>query len=326
MKNLKFMLFGIITMLVLNLNVNALAVSDSDALYNCLKGTDSVCTLDKDITATKVLEIVGEKILDLNGKTLTLAGVTDVGNGANLTVTGNGKVFSSGNITTYLFRVKPTGSLTIENGTYLNEHSSGGVIRVLGDNLGTDTKSKLDVKSDALLQGTYGISIYGFNYDNHNSELGKKGQYAEGIEVSFAGKLDTKSIGITVNGNVEYAEKEYPIINILDGASIESSMSLYIAGYSKWNIGAATLTSIGTGIGIKAGQVYVDGAKVTATGENNPNPEKWGNGMNSSGSAIQIETNKGYADHIVLNIKSGEFISENGYSFLEYLGETNIVG
>lgn len=323
MKNLKLLGVLLVSFMVMGLNVFALEVSNKEDLNACLTGTETTCTLKEDITLTSALELSGEKSieLNLNGKTLTVGGMNTIKDGYTLTITGNGKVEGKGSVALYLFRVLPGGSLKVINGTLENENTSGGLIRVLGSNTDTTTTTKVDVGASAILRGTYGISIYGYNYD-----VDKKGFVAEGIEVDFAGTLETTSMGLTVNGNVDYTEKDYPIINIKDGAKITSSTGIYAAGYAKWNIGAATFNTVGTGIGIKAGQVYVDGAKVTTTGANNPNPTKWGNGMNASGSAIQIETNESYSDHIVLDIKSGEFVSRQGYSFLEYVGETNIVG
>ena len=78
-------------------------------------GTDM--TLDKTIAMTK-----GDITLDLNGKTVTFdgAGIIDLSNAAQLTVTGNGKM---DNLMTsdigYLFRLGGTSVLTIENGTYI---------------------------------------------------------------------------------------------------------------------------------------------------------------------------------------------------------------
>lgn len=327
MKNLKLLGVLLVSFMVMGLNVFALEVSDEENLRKCLTGTETVCTLTEDVTLTSVLELSGEKSvkLDLNGKTLTVAGMNDIKEGYALTITGNGKVEGKGNVALYLFRVFPEGTLILENGTYENDKTNGGVIRVLGSAANTTTFTKVNVGSAATLKGTYGISIYGYNYDGYKKANGGKGLYAEGVEVDFAGTLETTSIGLTVNGYVEYSENDYPIININDGAKITGSTGVYAAGYAKWNIGVATINAIGTGIGIKAGQVYVDGAKVNTTGENNPDPKAWGNGMNPSGSAIQIETNAGYSDHIVLDIKSGEFSSKNGYTLLEYLGKTNIV-
>lgn len=323
MKNLKLLGVLLVSFMVFGLNVFALEVSDEENLRNCLIGTETACTLKDNITLTDVLVLSGEKSvkLDLNGNTITVAGMNDIKEGYNLTITGNGKVEGKGSKALYLFRVLPGGSLNVENGTLENDNTSGGLIRVLGSNTDTTTFTKVNVGTSAILKGTYGISIYGYNYD-----VDKKGYVAEGIEVDFAGTLETTSIGLTVNGNVKYTDKDYPIINIKDGAKITSNTGVYAAGYAKWNIGAATINAVGKGLGIKAGQVYVDGAKVTATGDNVPNPEEWGNGMNPSGAAIQIETNAQYSDHIVLDIKSGEFLSKNGYAFLEYLGQTNILG
>lgn len=327
MKSLKLLGVLLVSFMVFGLCVNAETnIASSKNLEDCLSN-DTVCTLSDSITLDKSIELSGEKNvkLDLNGKTLLVGGIIHVKDGYSLTVTGEGKVEGLNSVATYLFRVLPNGTLNLENGTFKNEHPSGGVIRVIGNNLNSTTITKVNVASGALLEGSYGISIYGYNYDSYDKSLGKRGQYAEGIEIDFAGKLNTKYMGMTINGYVEFSETDYPVINIKDGAVIESESGIYAAGYGKWNIGSATFNTINTGIGIKAGQIYIDGAKVTTTGANNPDPEKWGNGINASGSAIQIETNKSYSDNIILNVKSGDFTSKNGYAVLEYLGETDIL-
>ena len=190
MKNLKLLGVLLVSFMVMGLNVFASEVSTEETLSACLTGTETSCTLKEDITLTSALELSGEKSieLNLNGKTLTVGGMNTIKDGYTLTITGNGKVEGKGSVALYLFRVLPGGSLKVINGTLENENTSGGLIRVLGSNTDTTTTTKVDVGSSAILRGTYGISIYGYNYD-----VDKKGFVAEGIEVDFAGTLETTS-------------------------------------------------------------------------------------------------------------------------------------
>lgn len=183
---------------------------------------------------------------------------------------------------------------------------------------GTTDKTKvnystLKVGKDVTVNGFYGIAVFS---DPENKKLGY------GVNVEFAGKIE-KSIegGITINGNLQNAEGA-PVINILDGAVINSEQTgLYAAGNGTWNIGKANITGKESAIGIKSGKVIINGGTFTCTGESQMPTEGYSNGINASGAAIQLESNKDYYGNIELIIKDGTFTSKNAVSIYEYLAK-----
>ena len=159
--------------------------------------------------------------------------------------------------------------------------------------------------------------------------IGQNTGKAYGVTVNINGTLSGDTYGgFYINGLIQDNEKNYPIININDGAVLKSSdeFGIYAGGYAKWNIGKVNITGKETGLGIKAGKFIIDGSTITATGEDKSETVTGnGNKMTGAGAAIQFETNKDYADHIEVEIKSATVTSEQGYAFLEYVGQSNIV-
>lgn len=183
---------------------------------------------------------------------------------------------------------------------------------------GTTDKTKvnystLKVGKDVTVNGLYGIAVF---YDPENKKLGY------GVNVEFAGKIEKSTEGgITINGTLQNAEGA-PVINILDGAVINSEKAgLYAAGNGTWNIGKANITGKELAFGIKSGKVIINGGTFTCTGESKMPTEGYSDGINASGAAIQLESNKDYYGNIELIIKDGTFTSKNAVSIYEYLAK-----
>lgn len=183
---------------------------------------------------------------------------------------------------------------------------------------GTTDKTKvnystLKVGKDVTVNGFYGIAVFS---DPENKKLGY------GVNVEFAGKIEKSTEGgITINGNLQNAEGA-PVINILDGAVINSEQTgLYAAGNGTWNIGKANITGKESAIGIKSGKVIINGGTFTCTGESQMPTEGYSDGINASGAAIQLESNKDYYGNVELIIKDGTFTSKNAVSIYEYLAK-----
>lgn len=189
---------------------------------------------------------------------------------------------------------------------------------------GTTDKTKvnystLKVGKDVTVNGLYGIAVF---YDPENKKIGY------GVNVEFAGKIESTEGGITINGTLQNAEGA-PVINILDGAVINSKKTgLYAAGNGTWNIGKANITGNDSAIAIKSGKVIINGGTYTCDGESQIPTEGYSNGINASGAAIQFESNKNYYGNVELIIKDGTFTSKNAVSIYEYLdkniNKTNI--
>ena len=116
----------------------------------------------------------------------------------------------------------------------------------------------------------------------------------------------------------------YPVINILDGAVINSSGNgLYIAGDSTFNIGKVSISGIEAGIGMKAGILNINGASVDCSGLDKTPTSGNNNGIKPSGTTIQLESNNGYAGDMEININGGNFTSKNSSVIYEYIGKGN---
>jgi len=218
----------------------------------------------------------------------------------------------------------PSTVFIVQSGT-LNITGSGtikeiepyyGAIKVIGSNTFTNEKySLVNIEKDVTLEGWSGISI------SHESSK------SYGVYINLDGKINAISdtnggegIGIYVNGNIQ-DENGAPIINVLDNAKIHSNGSgLYIAGYAKFYINKAYIQGEEAGIGIKAGILNIAGATILCDGIDNTPTEGYNNGIKSSGTAIQIESNDGYAGEIELTIKNGNIISKNSNVIYEYIG------
>lgn len=175
-----------------------------------------------------------------------------------------------------------------------------------------DPYSSLYVGKDVTLEGWSGVFV-----DQNN-------QNGYGINVNFNGKIsgapdesgDT-GYGIYVNGNIKN-KTNYPIINIGEDAVITSpGMGLYLAGYSEVTT-TGYIEGVNAGIGMKSGILNVNGGTIYATGADTTPTEDYSDGINPSGTALQIESNDGYAGDMKINITGGSLRSENSHAVYEY--------
>lgn len=260
-----------------------------DAILNA-SSTDTVelfsnAILTNPLTINKVVNI------DLNGNNITAPSTVFLVQGGTLNISGKGTIK--------------------ENEPY------NGAIRVIGKTSDTEEKySSLNVGKDVILEGWSGIFI------THTSNK------SHGVYVNLDGTINavddkdgSNGAGIYVNGSIKHVETS-PVINITDDAKITSTgVGLYIAGYSTFNIGKAYIEGDMSGIGIKSGKLNIDGATVVCNGKDSTPTDGYNNGINASGTAIQIESNSGYAGAIVLNISAGTIKSKNSSVIYEYIGK-----
>ena len=172
----------------------------------------------------------------------------------------------------------------------------------------------INVDEGVTLEGSSGIFVdYGKAYSAMNTTINLKGNInAVRDREGYVG------YAIYVQGKIKNTNN-YPVINIYEGSEINSvGMGIYAAGYAEWNIYGGIINANETAIGIKSGKLNITGGTFTADGVNNIPTPAWGNGMIGSGSALQIESNDGYAQGMEINISGGEFISENAAAIYEY--------
>ena len=294
----------LISMLV-SVTVNAAEVNEEAELVSCIE-IGGTCVLNEDIklssnaNQSKGIIITKDVIIDLNGHSIS----TDV--------------YSNGLFTITKGNVKFTGKGSLISNT---EQSVG--IRIQGAQ--TDQGPNYTV---VTLDKNVTLSAPFAAFITHNNK------HAYGAVLNVYGTINGRYYyGLYVNGSNQDIEGNVPQINVYDGAKIyalESTfdgdgMAVYAAGYAKYNFGAATFEGIGNAIGIKAGVLTLNGSKLTAKGEDkSESVPEYSNGINSSGAALQIETNDNYADHVEIYVNDATITSMNGYAVLEYLGKTNI--
>ena len=297
MKSLK----GVFSLLIIFLfvgmvNVKAEDVANESELIDCLATEGETCTLTSDIETSATINITNDSTIDLNDYNITNTThgvkVFDIKQG-NVLITGNG---------------------TIESGA-----ESVSAIRIYGSTNPDDT----DYTSVTIDQNVTVVSDGYTVFITHNTK------HAYGVTVDIYGILvTTGGFGGDQYGsfytNGSFQDKtNYPVVNIHDGAILDSSaggMGIYNAGYAEYNIGKADILATDAGIAVKSGIFNIDGVNIETTGEDTTPTAGYGDGINPSGAAIQIESNNGYAGDIELNLNSGTFISERGIGFYEYIG------
>lgn len=208
------------------------------------------------------------------------------------------------------------GALTIEGEGTINYTGSDVAFWVIGSNNATaENYSVLNIGEKVTYNALNGYGICSDQYSSSKSSYG--------VVVNIAGTVNSRYFAIYVNGNVQALTGNVPVYNVAKTAKLTSvpSIAMYAAGYAIWNIEGEL--SGDTPIYVKAGTVNLNGAKVTATGAKVA-PVPNGNGANNTGDAIILDSKKGYAGTIVLNVTGEtELVSENGYALHEALTDLN---
>lgn len=264
-----------------------------DSLLDAIEhaGSNDTIYLTSNVSLEDTLTINKTININLNGRTISAKEKVFLVSGGTLNLTGNGTIKET----------KPNyGAIMVEGSSNPNDNNY----------------SVVTVGKDITLEGWSGIFI------THNNKK------SYGVKVNLDGNINAvddingdNGAGIYTNGNIQ-DKTNSPIINISDTASITSTGNgLYIAGYSKVNIGASYISGIEAAIGIKSGILNIDGATLVCTGEDKTPTEGYNNGIKPSGTTIQIESNSGYAGNIELNIKSGNLTSKHSNVIYEYIGK-----
>lgn len=255
---------------------------------NAATSTD-VISLTNNVSLKDTLEIKKTVNINLNGNNITAPEKVFLIQGGSLKLTGNGKISES-------------------NPNY-------GAVMLMGSDDSTDENfSTVSVDSGIILEGWSGIFI-----DHHN----KTGY---GITVNMNGTINAVNdvnggtgIGVYVNGNIKH-QNNAPIVNLGKTAKITSTGNgIYSAGYATYNINGAYIEGKEAGLAIKAGIFNINDGTIIGSGEDKTPTSGNNNGINPSGVAIQIESNKGYAGNIKLNIKDGTINSKHSNVVYEYV-------
>lgn len=262
-----------------------------DAIKNV--GSNETITLISNIKLRETLLINKTVKINLNGYDITGPEAVFKVQGGTLHLTGKGKVYET-------------------NPNY-------GAIMVYGSGNQNDTKySVVKVDKEVYLEGWSGIFI------THESLK------AYGILVNFDGIINavndtngSTGIGIYVNGNIKHGSN-YPIVNVGGHAKITSTGNgIYMAGYTELNVNGGYIQGDEAAIGIKSGILNVNNGTIISTGSDETPTGGNNNGINASGTAIQIESNPNYAGNMKIRIKDGLIKSKNSYALYEYIGKGN---
>lgn len=298
MKKIVYILFVLVIIVpnVVHASSSSLAMVGGkyyDSLEEAIKnvGSDETIKLISDVKLDNTLNINKTINIDLNGNDITAPEKVFMVNDGVLNLSG-------------------TGIIRELNPNY-------GAIYVVGStSLDDQNYSIVNIGKNVKLEGWSGIFI---THDSYKSY---------GVVVNLDGDINAindinggTGIGVYVNGNIK-DEDNSPVVNIGDDSEITSTGNgLYIAGYATFNIGNAYIEGDESGIGIKAGKLNINGATILSEGVDNTPTNGFNNGIKASGTAIQIESNGGYAGDIEIDINKGTFRSKNSYVIYEYIGK-----
>lgn len=231
----------------------------------------------------------------------------------DLTINLNGFTISGGSPT---FEVKGAKFNVNGNGTLKETAPDYAPILIRGsENSSDENYSVVNVGTGVVLEGWAGIMIKSAD-NNKNYSYGVV-LNCEGATInSVKDQANNVGHGIYLNGNVKNQEN-CPIIKLKDTTITSKGAGIYFAGFGKWNITGGSITAPEMGLGIKSGIITLNDVMVNANGPY-AIPTGNGNGINSTGAAIQIEEYKNYAGKIDLTINGGSYTSKNNSALLEY--------
>ena len=266
-----------------------------DNLIDAIKAATSkdTITLVSNTILNETLEINKTVNINLNNYNIEAKNKVFVVQGGSLNLNGKGKI--------------------IETNPYY------GAITLIGSDSKDDKDfSTISVGKDVVLEGWSGIFI------NHLNNT------AYGILVNMNGTINAVNdidggtgIGIYTNGNIKNLDNA-PIINLSNTTKITSTGNgIYSAGFATYNINGAYIEGVESGLGIKSGIFNINDATIIGSGSDKTPTSGNNNGINASGTAIQIESNIGYKGNIELNIKDGNFTSNNSNVLYEYVVNGN---
>lgn len=297
MKKIFLLLFIFITLVFNNENVCASAnikarIGDNfyDTLEEAINASSStdIISLTGDVILDKTLEIKKTVNINLNNRTISTEEQVFLVKGGSLNLSGNGKIVET----------KP----------------NYGAIMIIGsDDPSKKDYSTVSVGNGVTLEGWSGIFI---THDNNKSY---------GVLVNMNGDINAvddvsggPGAGIYVNGKIKDDENS-PIINLSNTVNITSTGNgIYAAGYATYNINGAYISGDESGLGIKSGVFNIIDGTIVGTGLDKTPTSGNNNGINASGTAIQIESNSGYKGDIELYIKDGDIKSKNSNVIYEY--------
>lgn len=211
------------------------------------------------------------------------------------------------------------GNLTVKNGTV----KAGQALNVYGSANEADANySVLTVAENVTLDADYCVCVFPKNND---VKLGY------GIVVNMNSK-DAKGI-LFVSGNLGNSQAtaeamsksaNAPVININSGAVIDGTtvegQGVAINGYAKVIVADGAKISGTEAIGIKRGELVVNGGELRAYGEAPDSVTANNNGTEETGAAVSMTGTYNYAAPLKVTINGGKIVSKNGNAL--YVGHS----
>lgn len=250
--------------------------------------SSDVIKLVADIELDNSLNINKTVNINLNGHTVSTAESVFLVEGGSLNLTGKGTVKET----------KP----------------NYGAIVIKGSESASDENySTVSVGANVMLEGWSGVFVKQSNDKAYGVNINMNGSINAIKDIN-----DNVGAGIYVNGKIKH-QNNHPIINLSTTTKITSTGDgIYIAGYATVNINGATITGNDSGVAMKSGILNMNSGTITCIGTDRTPTSGNTNGINPSGTAIQIESNNSYAGDIIINIKGGLIKSNNSYAMYEY--------
>ena len=253
-----------------------------------IASSEDIITLGNNVNLEDPLLIQKNININLNGKTIEGKEKVFVVSGGSLNLTGNGTIRE---LSPYY------GAIFMEGSTDPNK----------------EDYSTLSVSSGITLEGWSGIFI------DHVDKVGY------GVLVNMNGTIKAvddinggSGTGVYVNGNIKHLENS-PIINLGKTAKITSTGNgIYASGYATYVIDGSYIEGDEAALAIKSGKFRILSGTLVSNGMDKTPTSGNNNGINPSGTAIQIESNNSYAGNIELEILDGTFKSKNSHVIYEY--------
>ncbi len=300
-KKILFSLFAsMLVLFAMSASVFAGEAKIGDTSYNTLaEAINSIDTseeiiainLTSDVNLENSLEISGGKKfkLNLNGHTISAPEATLVIQNANVTITGTG--------------------------TIKETSPNLGAVILKGANTSVANYTKVVIDKNVTLEGWSPLFIREYEKGNNNSAYGIVAD-VYGTLNGVNDKSGAIGNGIYINGSIS-ATENCPIINIYPSAKISGTdIGISALGQAIWNIYGGKISGQ-TAIYQKAGQINIFDGEFSASGENK-DYEYNGNGCNSTGDAIVVDSCSYPSGVPSLNIYSGIFSSKNNNAVASY--------
>lgn len=225
-------------------------------------------------------------------------------------------IYGEGN---YVIEFKaPNSILTIKNSEY-NNGTYASINAIKPEKAGALKADSRNIEGTVILNIEEGVTVCGTDYGLVI--------FGDKTIANVKGDIEaTNASGYAISGNGNPG-CEGTTLNISGEADIRAyqGIGIYIPQEGITNISDKAYISGKTAIAMKAGTLNMTGGTLVANGEQIQIPAETNDGTNPTGDAIYVESNKGYAGNVKINIEGKETVlsSYNGYPVRVYKSNSN---